>query len=125
MEIQGKIFKILEKISGEGRFGTWVKQSFVIETEEEYPKKVCFDMFGDDKVRLLNTYKEGDEVNVSFNPDSREYEGRWYTNLRAWKLETVSANPENENSAKEEATNLSETQAEEKAPEEEKEDLPF
>ncbi len=91
-EIQGKIYKILEKVTGKGRFGDWVKQDFVIETEDEYPKKVCFFMWGDDKIRLLSTYKEGNIVKVSFSPESKEYNEKWFTNLRAWKIETISSN---------------------------------
>ena len=47
MEIEGKLIKKLEPISGEGRNGTWKKQNFVIETFDNYPKKVCFTVWGD------------------------------------------------------------------------------
>ena len=86
LEIDGKIVKIMSELSGESKFGRWMKQEFVIETNERYPKKICFTAWGDttDIIKKLN---EGDGVKVSFNPESREYNERWYTDLRAWKIE--------------------------------------
>ncbi len=85
MDIKGRITHILPLQTGEGKNGTWKKQDFVIETDGQYPKKVCFSIWGD-------KYNEsflavGNELNVSFDPESREYNGRWYTELRAWKIE--------------------------------------
>ncbi len=85
LEISGKVFKILPEVTGEGRNGTWVKRDFVIETEEQYPRKVCFSTWGDKSAELKN-FAVGDSVTVSFNADSREYNERWYTDLRAWKI---------------------------------------
>ncbi len=85
-EITGRVVQIFDMVSGKSRAGKdWQKQEFVIEMGGQYPKKVCFTAFGD-KVQLLNGVYEQDEVTVAFDPESREYNGRWYTDLRAWKI---------------------------------------
>ena len=85
LEISGKVVKILQEQSGEGKNGRWVKQEFIIETEDQFPKKVCFSSWGD-KTDQLKQLAVGDAVSVSFNIESREYNERWYTDLRAWKI---------------------------------------
>ena len=85
LEIKGKLLKKLPEQTGEGKFGKWIKQDFIIETQDQYPKKVCFSAWGD-KTDILKKIKEGDVIVVSFNPESREYNERWYTDLRAWKI---------------------------------------
>lgn len=87
MEVMGKIFKVMPEQSGTSARGTWMKQEFVIETEEQFPRKVCFSMWGEDKCAGLKQLALGDKVIVSFNAESREYNDRWYTDLRCWKLE--------------------------------------
>ncbi|HSZ26538.1 MAG TPA: DUF3127 domain-containing protein [Cytophagaceae bacterium] len=87
LEISGKLYKILPEQTGSGKNGNWVKQEFVIETQEQYPKKVCCSAWGD-KVAILKNLSTGDQIKVSFNIESREYNERWYTDLRAWKIET-------------------------------------
>ena len=87
MEVIGKLFKILTEQRGENARGVWVKQEFVIETEDQFPRKVCFSMWGEDKCAGLKQLSLGDKVIVSFNAESREYNERWYTDLRCWKLE--------------------------------------
>jgi uncharacterized protein YegL len=89
LDITGRLIKILPQQSGKSAKGNWIKQEFIIETKDQYPKKVCFSLWGD-KIENLNNLKEGDEVKVYFNPESREYNERWYTELRAWKLESLS-----------------------------------
>ena len=86
LEISGKIIKVLPEQTGTGQKGAWKKQDFVIETIEQYPKKVCISAWGD-KVDSLQIYSIGDEVKVSFNVESREYNEKWYTDIRVWKLE--------------------------------------
>lgn len=85
MEISGKIIAVLPMATGEGKNGTWRSQDYVLETFDQYPKKVCFNLFGD-KIEQYPMAID-DEVTVSFDIDSREYNGRWYTNIRAWKVE--------------------------------------
>ena len=84
MEITGKIIQILAEETGEGKNGTWKKQSFILETQDQYPKKVCITVWGD-KVGLQN-YSENEEVTASINIESREYNSRWYTDVKAWRL---------------------------------------
>lgn len=86
LEISGKLIKILPEQTGSGKNGTWVKQEFVIETAEQYPKKICCAAWGD-KAAQVKTLALGDLLKVSFNVESREYNERWYTELRAWKID--------------------------------------
>lgn len=90
LEIQGKLIKILAPVTGEGRNGAWTKQEFVIETFDQYPKKICCSVWSD-KVEQLRRYQPGDDIRVSINIESREYNERWFTEVRAWKLDPLSA----------------------------------
>jgi hypothetical protein len=87
LELSGKIIQILPEQTGTGKNGQWSRQDFIIETQEQYPRKVCFSAWGD-KVSLLKALKTDTGVNVSFNVESREYNSKWYTDLRVWKIET-------------------------------------
>lgn len=84
MELNGKVITILPQVTGEGKNGQWKKQEFVIETGDQYPKKVIFELWGD-KIDS-NPVVEGQDITVYFDAESREYNGRWYTNLRAWRV---------------------------------------
>jgi hypothetical protein len=86
-ELTGKVLQVLPEQTGTGRNGQWSRQDFIMETQEQYPKKVCFSAWGD-KVSQLKSFKTDDTVKVSFNIESREFNGRWYTDLRVWKIET-------------------------------------
>ncbi len=87
MDISGKIIQLLPAQTGQGRNGTWKKQEFILETGDTYPKKVCIAVWGD-KIDI-SSFSAGDIVNVSFDVESREYNGRWYTDLKAWKVTGV------------------------------------
>ncbi len=84
MEITGKIIVALPEVGGTSRAGNaWKKREYVLETLETYPKKVAFNFFGERVDQFpLNV---GDMVTVSFDIDSREFNGRWYVDIRAWK----------------------------------------
>ena len=84
MDISGKIIQFLAVQSGQGKNGTWKKQEFILETGDNYPKKICIAVWGD-KIDM-GSFKAGDLVDVSFDVESREYNGRWYTDVKAWKL---------------------------------------
>ena len=86
MEVQGKVIAILAEEGGEGKNGPWKKQCFVIETGDKYPKKIAFDLWNDkiDEFKIV----EGETVTVSINIESREYNGRWFTNVTGWKVES-------------------------------------
>ena len=88
MEITGKITQKLAKQSGKSANGDWQKQEFVIQTDDQYPKSVCFSAFNN-KVDALENYKEGQKVEVHFNVSSREYNSKWYTELQMWKINAV------------------------------------
>lgn len=88
MELRGIILEKLPVFKGTGARGDWVKQEFILETgESAYPRKVCISVFGEDRVKELDAFATGQPVKVSVNIESREYNGRWYTDVRAWRLE--------------------------------------
>lgn len=89
MEIQGRVTQVLEEQKGEGRNGTWRKNGFVIETQGQYPKNVCIHVWGDKYDQMPITV--GEMVNVSFDVESREWQGKWFTDVKAWKVELASA----------------------------------
>ena len=88
MEITGKITHALEVRSGTARTtgNPWMSQSFVIETHDQYPRRCVFDVFGEDRLKEFNI-QVGEELTVSFDLDAREYQGRWFNSVRAWKVE--------------------------------------
>ena len=88
MEIVGKIIQVLEPRRGtSSRTGSeWICGQYVLETEDQYPKKVFFEVFGDDRIKQFNI-QMGERLEVSIDIDAREYNGRWYTEARAWKAE--------------------------------------
>jgi hypothetical protein len=85
MEISGHIIQLLPLQSGQGKNGTWKKQEFILETPGQYPKKVCLSLWGEkvDEQKI----SVGDKITASINIESREYNGRWYTDVRAWKIQ--------------------------------------
>jgi hypothetical protein len=89
MELKGKVIQILPAQTGMGKKGQWKKQEFIVETQAQYPKKVCLSAWGD-KIDQFNLVA-GEMVNVSVDLESREYNGRWYTEARAWKIEKSSS----------------------------------
>ena len=92
MELVGVITKVLDKITGQKKDGSgeWVKQSFVIDTEETYNNIICFELFGAEKVENFNKYnKVGDKVTVEFNINCNEWQGKYFTTLGAWKVRTL------------------------------------
>ena len=87
MEITGKLIKILAEIRGESQRGPWVRGGFVIETDSEYPRQVAFTTFGEDRVAMIQNIPIGTTIMVNFNPESREFNERWYTDLRATRVQ--------------------------------------
>lgn len=86
LTIKGKLTKVLNPENGTSKAGKdWNKQDFVIETDDKYPKDVCFTLFGD-KTDLISNVKVNDDIEVSFNLESREYNGKWFHNVNAWKV---------------------------------------
>ena len=92
MELEGRIARKLNVQTGTSARGAWAKQEFIFEYQEgQYPSQVCMNVWGEDKVKDLEKYQVGDKVKVSFNLSSREFNGRWYTDVRAWRIEPASA----------------------------------
>ena len=87
MDISGKLLQLLPTQTGNGKNGQWKKQEFILETGDTYPKKVCIAVWGD-KIDLAN-FKLGDTLDVSFDVESREFNGKWYTDVKAWKVNTA------------------------------------
>ncbi|MCD8287432.1 MAG: DUF3127 domain-containing protein [Porphyromonadaceae bacterium] len=120
MEIKGRIIHVLPLQSGVGQVSgkEWKKQEYVLETQEQqrYPRKVCFQLSGS----RIDQYplSVGDEVVVSFDLESREGRGRWYTDVRAWRIEKLS-------SSEAAAAAPSEAPTAEPEPEGQSDDLPF
>jgi hypothetical protein len=85
LKISGTVKQILEIQSGEGKNGTWKKQDFVLETPGKFPRLVCVTQWGDQIDK--NNLSEGEKLVVHIDLQSREYKGRWYTDVKAWKVE--------------------------------------
>ncbi len=87
MEIVGKIIQVLEPRRGtSARTGSeWICGQYVLETEDQYPKKVFFEVFGDDRMKQFNI-QQGERLEVSIDIDAREYNGRWFNTVRAFRV---------------------------------------
>src|SRR5690606_13467782 len=90
MEITGKIVQVQEEQTGNGRNGVWRKREYILETRGQYPKKVCIAVWGD-KIDQFGM-QPGDEVSLGVEIESREYNGRWYTDVKAWKVDKLGGN---------------------------------
>jgi len=119
LELTGKLIQVMPEVTGNGKNGAWVKQEFIVETSDsQYPRKICFSLWGD-KVQTLKSTDPGTLVKVSFNLESREYNNRWYTDARAWRLEVVGSATSDDVSAPSPEHSLAD------APDDGKDDLPF
>lgn len=98
LDITGKLITKLPQQSGQGKNGTWIKQDFIIETQEQFPKKVCISVWGD-KSKDLDNVSVGETLKIGINVESREFNGKWYTDVKAWKIEKQGAVQRNESSA--------------------------
>jgi hypothetical protein len=90
MEISGTLIQVLTPQTGNGKNGQWKKQEFIIETADMYPKKVCLAAWGD-KIDI-SKFSLGQSVKVSFDVESREYNGKWYTDVKAFNLQLANKN---------------------------------
>ena len=87
MEVVGKIIQVLPAQEGIGRNGNpWKVQPYVLETLDQYPRKVHFEVFGEERIKQ-NPCDIDQLVTVSFDIESREFNGRWYTSIRAWRIQ--------------------------------------
>ncbi len=118
LSVKGKISSKLSVENGTSKAGKeWKKQSFLVDTGAQYNPEICFQLLGEDKIAMLDHYNVGDQVEVSFNLSSREWNGRYFHNIDAWKIEKMG----DENTSSEE---MPEPQVFD-APASAEEDLPF
>ena len=90
--MSGTVIHILPKQTGTNKTGnTWEKQDFVIQTGGQYPKKLCFAVWGDKIAKFA--VQEGQDLTVSIDVESREYNGRWYTDVKAWNIQAAGSSP--------------------------------
>ena len=90
LSVKGKLSRKLSVESGTSKAGKeWKKQSFLVDTGAQYNPEICFQLFGDEKIEILNHHNEGDQVEVSFNLSSNEYNGRYFHNIDAWRIENI------------------------------------
>ncbi len=87
MEFTGKIIAVLGVRSGVSKStgNEWKVQEFVIESHDQYPKRMCFEVFGSDKLQQFNI-QVGEEMTVSFDIDARQWQDRWFNSVRAWNV---------------------------------------
>ena len=90
MEFKGLVYKVLPVVKGQGARGEWVKQEVVFEQPDEFNRKLVVGFWGD-KAQDAAALKPGEMVEVAVNLESREYNGRWYNDIRAWKVERGAA----------------------------------
>ena len=89
MQFTAKLIQVLPLQTGTGKNGAWKKQDIIVETEGQYPKKICVSVWGE-KIDN-NQLKPGNMLKIDFDIESREYNSRWYTDIKAWKIETATS----------------------------------
>ena len=92
MEITGKVIRLGNLMEGQSARGPWRKQELIIQTEEQYPRTVCLLCWGDQAAEAQNLQPE-QNIKAQFRLESREFNGKWYTDATVWRLETVQAQP--------------------------------
>jgi hypothetical protein len=89
LDVMGKIVQVLDMQTGTSARGDWKKQDIILETEEQYPRKICVTLWGD-RINDIAGVQIGKELlTISVYIESREFNGRWYTDVRAWKIQRV------------------------------------
>ena len=89
LSLSGKVIELLQEQTGQGRNGPWRKREFILETNDNYPKKICVAQWGD--LIEQQPVSSGDEIHCKIDIQSNEYNGRWYTNVKAWRVEPLAA----------------------------------
>jgi hypothetical protein len=99
MQISAKLIQLLPLQTGNGKNGEWKKQDIIVETGDKFPKKVCVSVWGDkiDEKKL----KPGNMLKIDFDVESREYNSRWYTDVKAWKIEVEGGSASADDSSQE------------------------
>ena len=94
MEFTGKIIAVMPPRTGTSKStgNEWKVQEYVIESHDQYPKKMCFEVFGTDKIAQLNI-QMGEELTVSFDIDARQWQDRWFNSVRVWAVNRNAMQP--------------------------------
>jgi len=93
MQLTAKLTQLLPIQTGTGKNGEWKKQDIIVETEGQYPKKVCVSIWGD-KINE-GQLQIGNILKIDFDIESREYNSKWYTDIKAWKIEVAGTSTQN------------------------------
>lgn len=96
LELIGKLIQVNQEVAGKSARGDWKKRDMIVETIEQFPKKVCISCFGDKADQVAN-YQPGTELRIAFNLESREFNSKWYSDIKAWKID-ISSGASNSNS---------------------------
>lgn len=99
LKVSGKILSILPMQSGQGQNGEWKKQDVIIETEGQWPKKICVSFWND---KISDSFSVGQPLTAHINIESREYNGKWYTDVKAWKYDGMVQQEQSDNSQNQE-----------------------
>lgn len=91
MQITARLVQLLPLQTGNGKNGQWKKQDIIVETDGQYPKKICISVWGD-KINE-SQLKPGNRLKIDFDVESREFNGRWYTDVKAWKIDVEGSAP--------------------------------
>ena len=91
MQLTAKLIQLLPLQTGTGKNGQWKKQDIIVETDATYPKKICISIWGDKIDASL--LQPGNNLKIDFDVESREFNGRWYTDVKAWKIEVAGSSP--------------------------------
>ena len=98
MQLTAKLTQLLPIQAGTSKNGDWKKQDIIVETDGQYPKKVCISIWGD-KINE-GQLQIGNLLQIDFDIESREYNNKWYTDIKAWKIElavtSTQKTPDNE-----------------------------
>jgi hypothetical protein len=124
LEVSGKVFKILNEQKGTSAAGKdWVKQDFVIETDDQYPKKIAVTAMGDKIVPVVKTLSVGQQVTIHINIESREYQDKWFSNINVWRVDKLDGNSVPTNTAS--STNSTKATKSNASSKDDDSDLPF
>jgi hypothetical protein len=87
MQLTAKLIQLLPLQTGTGKNGLWKKQEIIVETMDQYPKKICLSIWGD---KINGSLLQVDKfLKLDYEIESREYSGKWYTDVKAWRIELV------------------------------------
>jgi hypothetical protein len=123
MQLTAKLVQVLPLQTGTGKNGQWKKQDIIVETDGQYPKKICISIWGDkiDEKQL----QTNNILKIDFDVESREFNGKWYTDVKAWKVEPANAAPAKSSNTSANTSNKPEEGNMEDVPDSAYEDLPF